>query len=77
MVSEYLITRAVKLLLEKIKLCSFANLMSQKFSDTAIILAIAVSKRCTHDLPVVNTQGSITGFFLPTYQHSAIPNKNF
>ena len=63
------------LLLQKIKLCSFTNLISQKFSDTAVILAIAVSKRCTQDLPVVNTQGSITGFLF-TY-HSAIPEKFF
>ena len=37
-----------------------------------VILAIAVSKRCTQDLPVVNTQGSSTGFFFPTIR-SAIP----
>ena len=43
-----------------------------KFSDcTAVILAIAVSKCCTQDLPVVNTQGSSTGFLF-TY-HPAIP----
>ena len=36
-------------------------------SDTAVILATAMSKRCTQDLPVVNTQGSSTGFlFIPT-----------
>ena len=46
-------------------------LISQKFSDTAVILAIAVSKCCTQDLPVVNTQGSSTGFLF-TY-HPAIP----
>ena len=38
------------------KLCSFTSLISQKFSDTAVILAIVVSKRCTQDLPLVNTQ---------------------
>ena len=57
------------------KLCSFTNLISQKFSDTAVILAIAVSKRCTQDLPVVNTQGSSTGFLFPC--HSGIPEKFF
>ena len=56
------------------KLCSFTSLISQKFSDTAVILAIVVSKCCTQDLPVVNRQGSSTGFLF-TY-HSAIP-KNF
>ena len=30
--------------------CSFINLIRQKFSDSAVILAIAVSKRCTQDL---------------------------
>ena len=40
-----------------------------------VILAIAVSKRCFQDLPVVNTQGSSTGFLF-TY-HSAIPEKFF
>ena len=68
-------THAVNLLLQKIKLCSFANLISQKFSDTAVILVIAVSKRCTQDLPVVDTQGSRTGFLF-TY-HSAIPENFF
>ena len=38
-------------------------------------LAIAVSKCCTQDLPVVNTQGSSTGFLF-TY-HSAIPENFF
>ena len=38
------ITHAVNLLLHKIKLCSFTNLISQKFSDSAVILAKAVSK---------------------------------
>ena len=54
--------------MQKIKLCSFTNLISQKFSDTAVI---AVSKHCTQDLPVVNTQGSSTEFLF-TYD-SAIP----
>ena len=61
-------THAVNLLLQKIKLCSFTILISQKFSDTAVILAMAVSKCCTQDLPVVNTQGSSTGFlFIHVY----------
>ena len=42
--------------MDQIKLCFFTNLISQKFRDTAVILAIAVSKRCTQDLPLVNTQ---------------------
>ena len=40
------------------------NFISQTFSDSAVVLATAVSKRCTQDLPVVNTQGSSTGFWL-------------
>ena len=45
---------------QKIKLCSFTNLISQTFSDTAVILAIAVftSKRCTQDFPVVNKRST-------------------
>ena len=89
---SFKITHAVNLLLQKIRLCSFTSLISQKFSETAVILAIAVSywlqqchigyssvilatavsKRCTQDLPVVytqqGTQGSSTGFLLPTIQ---------
>ena len=56
--------------------------MSQKFNDTAVILAIAVSKRYTQDLPGSSTtqrssttQASSTGFLF-TY-HSAIPEKFF
>ena len=49
--------------------------MSQKFSDTAVILALAVSKRCTQDLPAVNKQHSST-VFLFTY-HLVIPEKFF
>ena len=60
------LTHAVNLLLQKNKLCSFTNLISQKFSDTAVILALAVSKRCTQDLPAVNKQHSST-VFLFTY----------
>ena len=62
----------VNSLLQK-KLCSFTNLISQKFSDTAVILTFAVSKRCTQDLPVVNTKGSSTGFLFS--YHSAFQKK--
>lgn len=40
----------------KIKLCSFTDLISQTFSDSAVILAI-MSNHCTQDLPIVNKQG--------------------
>ena len=41
--------------------------ISQKFSDTAVILAIAVSKRCTQDLPVVTvSKARVLDFCLPT-----------
>ena len=60
------------LLLHKIKLCSFANLISQKFSDSA---AIAVSKHCPKDLSAVKTQSSSIGFLFS--YHSAIPEKFF
>ena len=43
--------------MDQIKLCFFTNLIiSQKFRDTAVILAIAVSKSYTQGLPVVSTQ---------------------
>ena len=66
MVGEYLMffqnnTRSKFTIMQKNKLCSFTKLISQKYSDTVVILAIAVFKRCTQDLPVVNTQGSSTG----------------
>ena len=64
MVDEYLMffqnNIRSKFTIAQIKLCSFTNLISQKFSDSAVILATAVSKRCTQDLPVVNKQGSRT-----------------
>ena len=51
MVGEYVIffkiTHPVNLLLHEIKLCSFTNLINQKFSDSAVMLAIVVSKCCT------------------------------
>ena len=41
--------------------------ISQKFSDTAVILAIAVSKRCTQDLPVVTvSKARVLDFCLST-----------
>ena len=79
MVGEYLmffqINTRSKFTIAKIKLCSFTNLISQKFCDTAVILVIAVSNLCTQDLPVVNTQRSSTGFLF-TY-HLAIPENVF
>ena len=49
--------------------------LSHYGSCSAVILAIAVSKRRAQDLPVVNTQDSSTGFLF-TY-HSAIPENFF
>ena len=41
--------------------------INKKFSDTAVILAIAVSKRCTQDLPVVTVRKArVLDFCLPT-----------
>ena len=37
---SFKITHALNLRLQKIKLCSFTNLSSQKFSDTAVTLAL-------------------------------------
>jgi len=44
-----------------------SKFISRKFSDSAVILAISVSKRRTLNLLVVKAQGSIAGFlfFLP------------
>ena len=59
------ISHTINLLLHKI---NTTNFISQMFSDSAVILAISVSKRCTFiDLSVVKLQGSIAGFlfFLP------------
>ena len=66
-----LISHTVNLLLHKINRRHF---FSQKVSDSAVILAISVSKRCTLDLSVVKVRrrkGSIVGclFFL-TFCHS-------
>ena len=75
MVGEYLtffqINTRSKFTNEKKKTFFFTSLISQKFSDTAVILAIAVSKRCTQDSPAVNKQRSCTAFLF-TY-HLAIP----
>ena len=62
-----LISHTVNLLLHKINSRHF---ISQKVSDSAVVLAISVSKRCTLDLSVVKARrrkGSIAGwlFFLP------------
>ena len=79
MMGEYLmffqINTRSKFTIAKNKLCSFTNLISQKFSDTAVILALAVSKGCTQDLPAVNKQHSST-LFLFTY-HLVIPENFF
>ena len=58
------ISHTISLLLNKI---NTTNFISQKFSYSAVIMAISVSKRCTLDLSVVKAQGSIAGFlfFLP------------
>ena len=42
-IHESIVNLAVNLLLREIKLCSFTNLINQKFSDSASLLAIAVS----------------------------------
>ena len=61
--------------MHKVKLCSLTNLISQKFSDLAVVLAITVYKRCTQDLSVVKTQGSGTSFSFS--YHSAISENLF
>ena len=61
--------------MHKVKLSSLTNLISQKFSDLAVILAITVYKRCTQDLSVVKTQGSSTSFSFS--YHSAISENLF
>ena len=45
----------------------FDKFYQPKFSDSAVILAISVSKRYTLDLSVAKAQGSISaGHFFPT-----------
>ena len=53
--------------LQNIKLRSFANLYSQKFSDTAVILAIAVSKRLK---PRANGRYIVGYYMLRPFAHS-------
>ena len=62
-------------MLHTIKLCSLTNLISQKFSDLAVILAITVYERCTQVFSVAKTQGSSTSFLLS--YHSAISENLF
>ena len=62
-------------MLHTIKLCSLTNLISQKFSDLAVVLAITVYKRCTQVFSVAKTQGSSTSFLLS--YHSAISENLF
>ena len=61
--------------MHKVKLCSLTNLITQKFSDLAVILAIKVYKRCTQDFSVVKTQGSGTSFSFS--YHSVISENLF
>ena len=42
------ITLAVNLLLQKFKLCSFGNLITQKFSDAAVIFVIGSGVQAVH-----------------------------
>ena len=66
MVGEYLMffqnyTRS-KFTLPQNQTYSFTNLISQKFSESAVILAITIYERCTQELPVVKAQGSSNRF---------------
>ena len=61
--------------MHKIKLSSLTNLITQKFSDFAVILAITLYERCTQDFSVVKTQGSSTSFSFS--YHSAISENLF
>mgnify|MGYP007058662167 CR=1 FL=1 len=71
-----LISHTVNLLLHKINSRNFSR---QKFSDSAVILAISVSKRCTLHSSVVKAQGSIAGFlfFLPFCHSTKIFTDHF
>ena len=63
-----LISHTINLLLHKI---NTTNFISQKFIDSAVILAISVSKRYTLNLSVAKAQGSIAGFlFFLSFYHS-------
>ena len=72
---SFKITHAVNRVLHKIKLFSLTNLISQKFSDLVVILAITVYERCTQNSSVVKTQGSRTSFSFS--YHSAISENLF
>ena len=63
LMSLQLISQTVNLLLNKINSTHFIR---QKVSDSAVILAISVSRRCMH-FRLVSCEGSIAGFlfFLP------------
>ena len=65
-----LISHTVNLFLHKI---NSTNFISQKFSASAVILAISVPKRCTLNLSVAKAQGSIAEFLC--FLHSGIPEK--
>jgi len=65
-----LISRTVNLLLHKI---NSTNFISQKFSDSAAILAISVSKRCALDVTVSRRKDRLLDFCF--FYHSAIPEK--
>ena len=72
-----LISHTVNLLLHKINSRNFSR---QKFSDSAVILAISVSKRCTLHSSVVKAQGgSLAGFlfFLPFCHSTKIFTDHF
>ena len=69
-----LISHTVNLLLHKINSRHF---ISQKVSDSAVVLAISVSKRCTLDLSVVKArrrEGAKARLLVDCFfYHSAIP----
>ena len=65
-----LISRTVNLLLHKI---NSTNFISQKFSDSAAILAISVSKRCALDVTVLRHKDRLLEFCFS--YHSVIPEK--
>ena len=71
-----LISHTVNLLLHKV---NSTNFISQKFSDSAVVWVISMSKRCTLDLSVLKAQGSIAGFlFLLPFCHTRkIVNDHF
>ena len=60
---SFKITHAVKLLWQKIKLCSFANLISQTFSDSAVIIGYSSALK-TYQLWI--RKAGVLDFCLPT-----------